>query len=172
MRAADAVGKRGGQGHGGVDEIPAFFDFDECRMFAVFVCLAVFAETGGKADAGMAFAGGGLMFPHLQSLPFGGFAPFADGGGVEQRLLGGDGAGDEVIDIAQNVGRVTRTHQGFGIGGGRTLVQCLAALGIGPAGLAGAVHIVCFAEMMWRFPSSGCRFGWKLCLSDGKRSAV
>ena len=72
-----------------------------------------------------------IMAQHIQTQPFGLCRPLRQGCRLQQRLLRGDGGVDDVVYVLQNEGRITRPHQFFRIGSGRTLMQRAAAFGVG-----------------------------------------
>ena len=105
---------------------------NEGRPFVVrFPLTACTREIGGEFHHCMMFPCIWFMAQHIQTQPFGLCRPLRQGCRVQQRLLRGDGGVDDVADVLQNEGRITRPHQFFRIGSGRTLMQRAAAIGVG-----------------------------------------
>ena len=98
----------------------------------MLVRAAVFGEVGGEGDLRVAFADARDVLVHGQAQPLRFARPLGDGGNIEQRLLRGHGGADDVVNLLQRIGGVTRTHQLFGVF--RLPLPCvegLAAVGIG-----------------------------------------
>ena len=101
-------------------------------------CATGFLKTGAERHLGMTLANTAVLV-NLQTQPLAVAAPLVDGGGIEQRLLGGYGGGDKVAGLLQGIGAVTRAHQRFGIRRqAAALMVGRAAIRIGQARLAGA----------------------------------
>ena len=133
-RTANAGRFHGRQRYGRVDEIPTAVCQYEGRPFVVrFPLTACAREIGGELHQRMMFSGMWIMAQHIQTQPLGLCRPLRQGCRVQQRLLRGDGGVDDIVNVLQNEGRITRPHQFFRIGSGRTLMQRAAAFGVGSA---------------------------------------
>lgn len=64
---------------------------------------------------------------HFQTQPGALGAPGRHGGAIQPGLLGRQGSGDQIVDQAQHIGAVARTHQRLGIWGRGAAVVVPAA---------------------------------------------